>query len=190
MYLNLSQYYCIIIYIKKETAMITVEQFLQTINYKITGGSEFLWKCYGPDAYSIDSDIYDHYSASIYFDTKTSEVFEINVCDEVNNRQYRWVNPDFTEAYAKEVTARGLDGNEFLLEYTTIEVEYDMLEKLVGIINKTEYDTRIVIEIEMADEDFRIYAMAAHKMDVTFNEFVEIAIRAAVEKYESEAEWV
>lgn len=169
--------------------MITLQQFLQTIDYKVTGGSAFLWECYGPDAYSIDSEVYDHYSASIYFDTKTSVVYEINICDEVNNRQYRWVNPDFADAYSTEVTARGLDGNEFLLEYTTIEVDYDMLEKLSGIVSKTDYDTRIVIEVDMADEDFRIYAMAAHKMDVTFNEFVEIAIRAAVEKYESEAEW-
>lgn len=168
--------------------MITVEQFLSTVNYKITGSSAFLWKCYGPDAYSIDAEVYNHYSASIYFDTKTSEVYEITVCDEINERQYRWINPNFTEVHAKEVTARGLDDNPFLLKYITIEVEYDMLEKLVGIVNKTEYDTRIVIEVDMADEDFRIYAMAAHKMDVTFNEFVEIAIRAAVEKYESEAE--
>ena len=166
--------------------MITVEQFLQTINYRITGGSEFLWKCYGPDAYSIDSDILDHYSASIYFNTKTSEVYEISVCDEINNRQYRWINPWFTEACAKEVTARGLDGNEFLLKYTTIEVEYDMLEKLVGIVNKTEYDTRIVIEIEMADKDFLTFAKAAHAMDVSFNQFVETAIKSALEKYDPE----
>lgn len=169
--------------------MITLQQFLETIDYKVTGGSDFLWKCYGPDAYSIDSEVYDHYSASIYFDTKTSEVYEIAVCDEINNRQYRWTNPDFTDAYNTEVTSRGLDDNDFLLNLTTIEVDYDMLEKLSGIVNKTDYDTRIVIEVEMADEDFQVYAMAAHKMDITFNEFVEIAIRAAVEKYESEAEW-
>ena len=168
--------------------MITVQQFLETINYKITGGSDFLWRCYGEDTYTIDSWVEEHYEASLTFNPKSGGTFEITVIDLVNRRQYRWINPLVLDAYNAEYTARGLDMLDTSFRYTNIEVESDIIEKLEGIVNKTDYDTRIVIQIDMSDTDFLTFAKAAHVMDVSFNEFVEKAIKSAVEKHDPE--WV
>jgi len=186
--LNLSSIYYIIIHIKKEIAMITLQQFLDKINYKITGGSTFLWSCYGEDVYSIDSWVEGHYEASVTFNPTTQEAFEITVFDEVNERQYRWINPLVLDAYNAEFLERGLDKQDFGFKYTNIEVDFDMLEKLEGIVNKTEYDTRVVIQVDMSDTDFLTFAKAAHAMDVSFNEFVEKAIKSVIET--RDPEWV
>jgi len=168
--------------------MITLQQFLPVIKYKITGGSNFLWDCFGSDVYTIDSWVEGHYEASVTFNPSTQEAFEVTVFDEVNERQYRWINPSFVDAFNAEHAKRGIDETGFGFKYTTIDVNYDMLEKLEGIVNKTEYDTRVVIQVDMSDEDFLTFAKAAHERDISFNQFVEVAIKAAIEKYDPE--WV
>ena len=134
--------------------MITVQQFLEKINYKITGGSDFLWKCYGEDTYTIDSWVEEHYEASLTFNPKTGETFEVSIIDLINRRQYRLINPLVLDAFNAELVLRGLHNESTPFKYTDIEVDFDMLEKLEGIVNKTDYDTRIVIQIEMLDTDF------------------------------------
>ena len=35
--------------------MITLKEWMELVDYRITEGSDYCWSCYGPDAYSLDS---------------------------------------------------------------------------------------------------------------------------------------
>jgi len=35
--------------------MITLKQWMEVVNYRITEGSQFQWECYGSHAYTLDS---------------------------------------------------------------------------------------------------------------------------------------
>ena len=36
--------------------MFTLQDYFKLISYRINGGYEFQWKCYGPNAHGIDHD--------------------------------------------------------------------------------------------------------------------------------------
>jgi hypothetical protein len=110
------------------------------------------------------------------FDVITQEVLEIVAEDYKNKRNYRWTHEDFRDKQESDKTATGQT-------YMELEVAEDILEKSDAIISGQEYDTRVTMPIDLTDEEFIEYALAAHKMDVTLNRFVEIAITAAVKKY-------
>jgi hypothetical protein len=56
--------------------MITMKEWMELVDYKITEGSDYTWSCYGPNAYTLDSWNGVHgaggYSFSIVFSTKSS----------------------------------------------------------------------------------------------------------------------
>lgn len=80
-----------------------VESFLAYIEYKITGGSEFLWECYGPNAWCIES---DHTHAVIDRVTHMVYEVEVNIC---NSKNYKWIDPDFADKYIAEAESRKVD---------------------------------------------------------------------------------
>jgi hypothetical protein len=46
-------------------------------------------------------------------------------------------------------------------------------------------DNREEIEVEFTDEELLIYMKMAHEMDITFNEFVELALITMIEQNKS-----
>lgn len=44
-----------------------------------------------------------------------------------------------------------------------------------------QHDNRETIELDITDEEFLHIAKAAHMLDITFNEFIEQAVREAIE---------
>jgi len=110
------------------------------------------------------------------FDVITQEVLEIVAEDYSNKRNYRWTHEDFRDKQESDKTATGQT-------YTELEVAEDILEKADAIIGDYDYDTRVTIPVDLTDEDFMLYARAAHEMDVTLNRFFELAISNAIAKY-------
>lgn len=49
---------------------------------------------------------------------------------------------------------------------------------------RTMTNNREEVVLEVTDEELLCYMKMAHEMDITFNEFVELALKAAIEKYE------
>jgi hypothetical protein len=47
-------------------------------------------------------------------------------------------------------------------------------------------DNREEIEVEFTDDELLIYMKMAHEMDITFNEFVELAIKEMIERHSNE----
>jgi hypothetical protein len=170
--------------------MITIENFLNTVGHRISGGSEYQWECFGSNARYLDSEFPDRYCASIVFDTQTQVVYEATVCDYSANRAYRWLNPDFKSAYDAEAQHRNADQEAWdTVGYTDLDVTEDWLTKTRAIVNGESYDTRITVPLEMSDDEMLRLMTMAHEQDITLNQLVEqiltVAIQARKEQTES-----
>lgn len=170
--------------------MITIENFLNTVDYRITGGLEYQWQCFGHDARYLDSEILERYSASIVFDAQTQVVYEATVCDYAANRAYRWLNPDFKAAHDAEVKRRNLEDQAWdEVGYTDLDMAQDFLTKAEAIVAGEGYDTRITVPLEMSDSEMLRLMTMAHEQDITLNRLVEqiltLEIQARKEQTES-----
>lgn len=159
-----------------------MRDFIETVNYRITEGSDYLWECYGHNSYSLDSwngdNEYGH-SASIVFDLKTQVVYEMDVSDYKNNRAYRWIHPDYRKSFNNEATDRGVELNEAwdTVKYIDLETTDDMLDKARAIVDGVEYDTRVQVPLELENNTIVTMALEAHKLDITLNDYIERILR-------------
>lgn len=169
-----------------------LKDWMEVVDYRITEGSDYGWQCYGYNAYCLDSwnGDQDGHSFSIIFDTKTQEVYEVQAHDYKHNRAYRMINPAYNKAFRDEATDRESWMNEAFegVEYIDLEVEEDWLEKARAIFRGEDYDTRVSMPIDFTDEELLKYMKLAHERDMTFNQFVEEALRAAIEDQKRDPE--
>jgi len=171
-----------------------LKDFMETVSYRVTEGSEYLWKCFGPNAYRLDSwsgvwnNATEGYTISIVFDTINQTVYEVEAFDYLSNRAYRWQNPEYKLAHDTEACEREIDAREAWddVRFVDLEVEADFWEKARAIVAGEDYDTRVQIEVEF-DDDVLLAAMKlAHEKDVTFNELVEQVLRDQIENLKGE----
>ena len=169
--------------------MITLKDFLEAIDYKITEGSEYGWNCYGNNTHRVERQVGDHTGNTLtcVFDTKEHFVYELEAWDNQNDRIYRWLNPDYKKAYKKACKKHNVDFKNACdrMDYIDLDVEEDILEKVCAIANEEDYDTRVMIPVDFSDEDLLQYMKMAHECDMTFNEFVEEALRHAIKEVET-----
>jgi hypothetical protein len=167
--------------------MITIKEFMEVIDYQITEGSEYMWSCYGSNAYRLDSWNGVHgkggYSFSIVFSTKTQKVYEVSAYDYTNDRAYRMINPKNQEKHRKEALARDVNLDQAWddVNYIDLEVDDDFIQKCLSIKAGEDYDTRVSVPVDFTDEELLTYMTMAHERDMTFNQFVEQALREAIE---------
>lgn len=164
--------------------MITMKEWMELVGYRITEGSAYTWQCYGSNAYALDSWNGDHdgHSFTIIFDTKDQTVYEVQAHDYVHQRAYRMINEDFAKKMKKEAKRRDVDKNEAWedVDYVDLDVDDDFFQKCLAIREGEDYDTRVMVPIDFPDEDLLQYMKLAHERDMTFNEFVEEALRHAI----------
>jgi len=169
--------------------MITIKEWMELVDYKITEGSDYGWSCYGPYSYTLDSWNGVHgkggYSFSIVFSTKSQKVYEVSVCDYTNERAYRMINPKFQKKHANEATDRGVNLNEAwdCVDYMDLDVVDDFIQKALAIRAGETYDTRVQVPVDFSDEELLQYMKIAHERDITFNQLVEIALRDAIDQH-------
>lgn len=169
--------------------MITLKEFMELVNYRITEGGNYGWNCYGGSAYSLDSwnGEQDGHSLTIIFDTVTQEVYEVQAHDYLHNRAYRLFNPEYKDAHQQESKARGDLANEAWddVNYIDLDVDDDFIQKALAIVAGEDYDTRVSIPLDIPEEDLMLLFKAAHERDMTFNQFVEEALREALKDPEA-----
>ena len=171
--------------------MITMKEWLELVDYKITEGSDYGWTCYGPNSYTLDSWNGVHgtggYSFSIIFSTKSQKVYEVSMCDYTNDRAYRMINPKNIDKHVKEAESKSVLANQAWddVDYIDLDVDDDFIQKALAIKDGEKYDTRVQIPIDFSDEELLQYMKLAHDRDMTFNEFVEEALRCAIEDVEA-----
>ena len=167
--------------------MVTLKEFMEAVGYRITEGSTYGWNCFGSNAYALDSwnGEQDGHSASIVFDTRTQEVYQVTAYDYTRERAYRLINPAYKEAHHKEGSDRDSNISEAWedVEYTDLELASDFVEKLTAIVNEEDYDTRVSVPVDFSDEELLTYMKLAHEQDVTFNQLIEQALREAIARH-------
>jgi hypothetical protein len=164
--------------------MITLKEWMEIVNYRITEGSAYGWQCYGADAYMLDSwnGEHDGHSFTIIFDTKTQIVYEAQAHDYVHNRAYRMINEDFRKKNKKEARRRDVNRNEAWddVRYVDLDVDDDFIQKCLAIRAGEDYDTRVSVPVDFTDQELLSYMKLAHERDITFNQLVEQALRLAI----------
>jgi hypothetical protein len=167
--------------------MITLKEFMEIVDYRITEGSEYMWQCYGPHAYRLDSwnQEQDGHTVAVVFDTRTQVIYEVSAYDYANERAYRLINPEYKDAHAKEAQHRDVLENQAWddVNYVDLDVDDDFIQKALSIVAGEDYDTRVQIEVDFEDAELLEYMKIAHDRDITFNELVEIALREAIDQH-------
>jgi hypothetical protein len=167
--------------------MITLKEFMELVDYKVTEGSEYCWECFGSNAYSLSYWNQDHSGHSVYiiFDTRTHEVYEVQACDYKHERAYRLINPNYKTAHDNEATRRDVQANQAWddVDYVDLDVDDDFIQKALAIIAGEDYDTRVSVPVNFTDEELLVYMKQAHERDITFNQLVEEALRVAIDEY-------
>lgn len=169
--------------------MITLQQFLEAGQYRITEGSTYGWQCYGPNAYSLDVQAGDWQSnsAHIVFDRVTQEVYQVTCYDYKNERAYRlFGNDDVRRMCEAEALVRKVDNREAWedVNYVDLEVDEDFLDKMTAIMLEQEYDTMVSIPLDLDKDTLHDLMLMAHKENITLNQMVERVLQAAIDRAE------
>lgn len=169
-------------------ANISVRDFMETVNYRITEGSDYGWQCYGPNAFCLDSwdGAQEGHSISMVFDTLTQQVYEISAHDYNRDRAYRWINPDYKQSHDDEALSREVQVGQAWdgVNYVNLEVPDDILSKSLAMVQGQEYDTRVQVPVDLPQQDLFQLMMQAHEQDITLNMMVERILREQIRKEE------
>ena len=175
--------------------MITLKEWMEVVDYRITEGSDFTWPCFGPHRkpYQLSSWNGDHdgWSFNIVFDTETQEVYIVEVCDYLHQRAYRIINPLWLNEYrdyAKKHEPAYADQAWDDVDFVDLESDDDWIQKALAIKAGEDYDTRVSIPLDIPDNELLKFMVAAHERDMTFNQFVEEALRVAIADYQQDPE--
>lgn len=164
--------------------MLTLKEWMEVADYRISEGSDYQWQSYGPNAYIMTSwnGEHDGYSFSIYFDTKTQVVYEVQAHDYKNERAYRIINLDFKEDNRLEALNRKIDNDEAWddVSYIDLEEDDDFISKCLAIKAGEDYDTRVSVPLDLEDDILFDLMKLAHSQDITLNELVESILEDAI----------
>ena len=171
--------------------MITMKEWMELVDYRITEGSDFMWQCYGTDAYQLDSwnGVHDEggFSFTITFDTRNQTVYELQAHDYTHQRAYRMINPDFRKKMRKEAKRRNVERDKAWdgVDYVDLEVDDDFIQKCLAIKAGEDYDTDVTVPLDLPDDLLMFAFKAAHEQNLTFNEFINQILRDFIDRVES-----
>jgi hypothetical protein len=171
--------------------MLTVKEWMELVDYRITEGSEYGWQCFGTDAYSLSSWNGDHdgWSFNIVFDTKTQVVYTVEVCDYARNRAYRLMNPDYKQEHDEEAKTHDVSAKEAWDEcdFVDLEEDDDFMQKGMAIRDGVDYDSRVSVPLTVPDDVLFALMKRAHDQDITLNQLVEDVLWEAIRAEEDKS---
>jgi len=168
--------------------MISIEQWMKLTNFRITEGTGYGWKCYGHNAYTLDSwngDNDEGYGFHIIFDTVTQTVFEVQAHDYKNERAFRLIRPAYVTKNRDEAVSRGAEADEAWdnVNYVDLDSDEDFLAKGQAIIDGKDYDTRVDVPIELEDDLMLQLMTMAHEKDITLNALVAELLQVFIDRH-------
>jgi hypothetical protein len=102
---------------------ITLKDILDAVEYRISGGSDFLWQCFGTNARFLGfANPSGEEYGDIVFDTKTQEVYNIVAYPTDTAHGVEWINPKFKEAYFNEAETKNVTDIERLKLLSASEI--------------------------------------------------------------------
>lgn len=161
---------------------------MEAIQYKINDGHEYLWRCFGPNARGMGhwNGEYDGNGITVncVFDTVNQTVYEMQAWDDKNDVQYRWVHPGYIEGQAAEAKRRGIDFYQSYddRKFIDLEVAEDILEKASAIVAGLEYDKRVIVPLELNNDELFLMMKLAHEKDMTLNNYVEYILTQEINR--------
>ena len=168
--------------------MITMKEWMELVDYKITEGGDFGWQCYGPNAYQLSSwnGLHDKggWSFNIVFSTKTQKVYEVTVCDYTRSRAYRMIVENKQEKHRKEAEHKSELANQAWddVEYVDLEVDDDFIQKCLAIKAGEDYSTDVSIPLDLPDDLLMFAFKAAHAENMTFNDWMNKMLKDFIDK--------
>jgi hypothetical protein len=164
-----------------------MKEFMELVNYRITEGGDYGWKCYGNDAYCLDSwnGDQDGHSLSIIFDSKDQTVYEVQAHDYLHQRAYRMINPDFVKKNKKEAKRRDVNKDEAWddVNYVDLDVDDDFIQKCLSITAGEDYDTRVQVPLDLDRDTMYELMQQAHEQDITLNQLVERILTDVIDRH-------
>jgi prolyl-tRNA synthetase len=171
--------------------MLTVKEWMELVEYRITEGDSYLWKCFGDSAFSLSAwnGDQDGWSMNMVFDTQDQTVYIVEVCDYARNRAYRMINPDFQQAYDDEAATHGTTAKQAWddVDYIDLEIDEDFVAKATWIKTDQDYDTRVSVPLTVPDDALFELMKQAHEQDITLNQLVENILRKFVDQEKTKA---
>ena len=162
-----------------------IEQANTVFKHKITGGSEYGWRCW-PNARFMDYES-EHAYGSVVFSTVDQTLYEATVCwrDDERGVPYRWLNPETQDAMFAESEERGVD--KYIawdpVKWVDLELWEDFATKAGDIFNGREPDSRISVPLDLSDDMLLRLALEAHNQDITLNELVGRLLQAEIDAH-------
>lgn len=175
--------------------MITLEQFFETIEYKISNGEPCItihdrWPATA--RFLACEDNFEVSTVACVFDTVDQMVYQMYAIDYKANRAYRWTHPAWVESYKASVERSAKDGYRDEpfenSQWIDLDVASDLIEKASAIHREQPYDDRIEIPLTIEDDVLFKLMLEAHRRDITFNQLVTEAVEQAIEKYRLKGE--
>ena len=119
--------------------MITIKDWMEGVQYRISDVWHFNWDCFGNNAMGLTSEWGDcgDRTYTVIYDPNTQEVFEVCSYSSLDCTALRWIHPKYKKAYFAEEKLRGVD-NLFDFEDATQFTEvnspggWSWLTKLLG----------------------------------------------------------
>jgi hypothetical protein len=166
-----------------------LQQVNEAMDHRITGGSEYQWNCF-PNARFLDYES-DFAHVSVIYSTVTQEVYQAEVAIKSDTmpedvRPYRWLNPEFKEAFFDECKERKVKKNKAWddVKWIDLEVEEDFFEKAKAMFNGQEWNTGIMVPLNLPKEDLYQLMMLAHEKNITLNQMVTEILELMIEKHD------
>ena len=168
--------------------MLTIKEFMELVEYRITEGDSYLWKCFGDSAFSLSSwnGDQDGWSMNMVFDTRDQTVYIVEVCDYARDRAYRMINPNYKQVHDAEALSRGVDFKQAWddVNYVDLDTNDDFVEKAQAIKTGEDYDTRVSLPLNLPDDVLFELMKKAHEQDITLNKMIQQLLWLAINSEE------
>lgn len=153
--------------------MITLKEWMELVDCRITEGSDYFTNIPGLYSLSAWNGEQDGYSFFVAFDPKDDQrVYVVEACDYKNNRAYRLKDP------AIELDKEAWDD----VNWTDLEVDDDFIQKALAIKESKDYDTRVLVPLDLEYDLMFELMKKAHEKDITLNQMVEEILLEVIDK--------
>mgnify|MGYP003337115510 CR=1 FL=1 len=165
--------------------MITLKEWMEVVDYRITEGSDYHHAAFGDSQYSLSAWNGDHdgWSFNIVFDTEDQTVFMVEACDYKNQRAYRRINPDYKKAHDLIPNNDYRDQAWDEVNFIDLETDDDWIQKSLAIKAGESYDTRVEVPLDLDNELVFEMMKQAHERDITLNQYAELLLRQFIDKH-------
>lgn len=163
--------------------MIFLNDFLSLIKFKITGGCEHLWNCFGQETRILDHDA-DDYNMSVVFSPTTQEIYQISFnADNLDDPKYPhphffWVNGAYEQALFDEAAERGVD--ILLIDQTVVEQVHSYEVAINYIMENTGLTLGEEMDLDLDDDVILWLSKKAMQANITMNALINNILRESL----------